>query len=168
MGTILYLTTKNALNKVSEKLADKISDDVVKMYDNIKKIIIAIGSKIVGNKETTYVLTEQYIELVIVTSSPEEVLNAIEIAADGYILYQTEKYRRFFKGTLKKIQFLYNVETKKWEVNYMVTNTGQVVGSEKNYRKAVNLYNTISKTSGAGFSIGGIAASEENTIDTVE
>ena len=170
MGTILYLTTKNALNKVSEKLADKISDDVVKMYDNIKKIIIAIGSKIVGNKETTYVLTEpeQDIELVIVTSSPEEVLKAIEIAADGYILYQTEKYRRFFKGTLKKIQFLYNVETKKWEVNYMVTNTGQVVGSEKNYRKAVNLYNTILKTSGAGFSIGGIAANEENTIDNVE
>ena len=50
----------------------------------------------------------------------------------------------------------------------MVTNTGQVVGSEKNYRKAVNLYNTILKTSGAGFSIGGIAASEENTIDNVE
>ena len=60
------------------------------------------------------------------------------------------------------------METKKWEVNYMVTNTGQVVGSEKNYRKAVNLYNTILKTSGAGFSIGGIAANEENTIDNVE
>ncbi|MBQ3783117.1 MAG: hypothetical protein II838_06705 [Lachnospiraceae bacterium] len=49
----------------------------------------------------------------------------------------------------------------------MVTNTGQVVGSEKNYRKAVKLYNTIMKTPGAGFSIGGMVANEQNNTDDV-
>lgn len=156
MGTILYLTTKNTVNKVSEKLADKISDDVVNIYDNLKKIIVSVGKRVVGAKETTYVLTEpeQDMELVIKASNPEDVLNAIESASDGYIANQTEKYRRYLDGSLKKIQFLYNVETKKWEVNYMVTNTGQVIGSEKCYKKAVKLYNTIMKTPGAGFSIG--------------
>lgn len=169
MGTMVYLTTQNTVNKVSEKLADKISDDVVKIYDNLKKIIVSIGKKIVGVKETTYVLNElgQDIELVIITSNPEDVLNAIEIASDGYIVDQTEKYRRYLEGCLKKIQFLYNVETKKWEVNYMVTNTGQVIGSEKNYRKAVKLHNTIMKTPGAGFSIGGTDAIEKNETGDV-
>ncbi|MGN0159986.1 MAG: hypothetical protein ACI4AQ_01205 [Lachnospiraceae bacterium] len=169
MGTIFYLTTKNTVNKVSEKLADKISDDVVNIYDNLKKIIVSIGKKVVGSKKTTYVLTEpgQDIELVVKASSPEDVLNAIEMASDGYIAGQTEKYRQYLSGSLKKIQYLYNVETKKWEVNYMVTNTGQVIGSEKCYKKAVTLYNTIMKTPGAGFSIGGMVANGQNDTDDV-
>lgn len=169
MGTVIYLTTKNTVNKVSEKLADKISDDVVNIYDNLKKIIASIGKIVVGPKETTYVLTEpeQDVELVIKASNPEDVLNAIEIASDGYIASQTEKYRRYLDGSLKKIQYLFNVETKKWEVNYMVTNTGQVIGSEKCYKKAVKLYNTIMKTPGAGFSIGGTATIEEYETDDV-
>ncbi len=163
MGTILYLTTKNTMNKVLEKLADKISDDVVNGYDKLKKIIVSIGKRVVGSKEITYVLTEakQDIELIIKTSSPEDVLNAIEIASDGYITNQTEKYRQYLDGSLKKIQYLYNVETTKWEVNYMVTNTGQVIGSEKCYKKAVKLYNTIMKTPGAGFSVGGVAIDKD-------
>lgn len=98
--------------------------------------------------------------LVIKTSNPEDVLLAIEIASDGYIVRQTEKFSCFLGGDLKKIQYLYDVEAKKWEVNYMVTSTGQVIGSEKNYRKAVKLYNTIMKTPGAGFSVGGTASNE--------
>lgn len=162
MGTMVYLTTKNTVNKISEKLADNISDDVAKIYDNLKKIILSIGKKILNHKQTTYVLTEpeQAIELVIKTSNPEDVLWAIEIASDGYIVRQTEKFSCFLGGDLKKIQYLYDVEAKKWEVNYMVTSTGQVIGSEKNYRKAVKLYNTIMKTPGAGFSVGGTASNE--------
>lgn len=162
MGTMVYLTTKNTVNNISEKLADNISDDVAKIYDNLKKIILSIGKKILNHKQTTYVLTEpeQAIELVIKTSNPEDVLLAIEIASDGYIVRQTEKFSCFLGGDLKKIQYLYDVEAKKWEVNYMVTSTGQVIGSEKNYRKAVKLYNTIMKTSGAGFSVGGTASNE--------
>ena len=49
----------------------------------------------------------------------------------------------------------------------MVTNTGQVTGSEKCYKKAVELYNTIMKTPGAGFSIGGIATIEEDETNDV-
>lgn len=49
----------------------------------------------------------------------------------------------------------------------MVTNTGQVIGSEKCYKKAVTLYNTIMKTPGAGFSIGGMVANEQNDTDDV-
>lgn len=169
VGTILYLTAKNTMNKVSEKLADKISDDVVKGYDNLKKIILSVGKKIVGSKETTYVLTEpeQDIELVIITSNPEEVFNALESVSDGYIMSQTQKYRQFLDYSLKKIQFLYNVESKKWEVNYMVTNTGQVIGSERCYRKAVKLYTTIMKTQGAGFSVGGTTTSKQDNVDDI-
>lgn len=170
IGTMIYLTTEKTAHKASEKLAEVISDDVVKVYDNLKKIIVYIGKKIIAPKETTYVLTEaeQDIELVIITSNPEDVLNAIEIASDGYISSQTEKYRRYLGDTLNKIQFLYCAETKKWEVNYMLTNTGQVIGSERNYRKAVKLYNSIIKTPGAGFSIGGTATVEKNEMDNVE
>lgn len=74
-----------------------------------------MGKKVVGTKKTTYVLTEpgQDIELVVKASSPEDVLNAIEMASDGYIAGQTEKYRQYLSGSLKKIQYLYNVKTKK-------------------------------------------------------
>lgn len=109
----------------------------------------------------------QDIELVVKASSPEDVLNAIEMASDGYIAGQTEKYRQYLSGSLKKIQYLYNVETRKWEVNYMVTNTGHVIGSEKCYEKTVTLYNTIMKTPGAGFSIGGMVANGQNDTDDV-
>lgn len=46
MGTIFYLTTKNTVNQVSEKLADKISDDVENIYDNLKKILYLWGRKL--------------------------------------------------------------------------------------------------------------------------
>lgn len=169
IGTMICLTTKKTVEKTAEKLAEKISDDIAKGYDNLKKIIVYIGRRIVGSKETTYVLTEpgQDVELVIITSNPEDVLNAIEIASNGYIASQSEKYRRYLNGTLKKIQFLYNVENKKWEVNYMVTNTGEVIGSEQSYERAVKLYNTIMKTPGAGFSIGGTATIEKNETEDV-
>ena len=169
IGTMIYLTAKKTMEKTSEKLAEKISDDIAKGYDNLKKIIVYIGGKIVGSKETTYVLTEpeQDIELVIITSNPENVINAIEIASEGYIASQTEKYRQYLGGNLKKIQFLYSVENKKWEVNYMVTNTGEVIGSEQSYSRAVSLYNTIMKTPGAGFSIGGTATIEKNETEDV-
>jgi len=35
-----------------------------------------------------------------------------------------------------KIQLVYNVEDEKWEFNYIATEKGEIIGTEKSYKKS--------------------------------
>lgn len=156
-GVFAYLLCRKTLNKTTDKLSEQISDDVVKCYEGIRKVIKFIFGKIKGLNNVTYVLSEsdQPIELIVCTDNAQTVMEAYDALADGSVADEVERYMNYLNGTIDKIQFLYNVDTAKWELNYIVTVTGQVIGTEKCYKRAVRLYNRIMQSPTAGFSIGG-------------
>lgn len=58
---------------------------------------------------------------------------------------------------LNKIQFVYDETEGKWEMSYLTTVTGQVIGTEKSYRCTIQMYRSTLKSPTAGFSVGGTA-----------
>lgn len=157
ISALALLTAYKTIDKASDKLSDVVSDDIVKTYALIKKIISFIGSRITGKKETTYILTgsDEEVELAVRTPDAKTVLEALEFVSDGNLKDEIDKYQRFFNGSLEKIQFLYNTEDKKWEFNYALTKSGQSIGTEKCYKKAVQLYKDLMRSESVGLSIGG-------------
>lgn len=157
VGVFAYLLGRKTLNKTTDKLSEQIADDVVKCYEGIKKAVKFIFGKVRGSRTVTYVLSEpnQPIELVVCTDNAQTVMQAYDALADGTVTVAVEKYMKYLHGTIDKIQFLYNVNSEKWELNYIVTVTGQVIGTEKCYKRAVKLYDKTMQSPTVGFSIGG-------------
>ena len=52
---------------------------------------------------------------------------------------------------------VYDEEKPKWEMTYLTTNTGQVIGTESYYGRTVQMYYDVLKSPTAGFSISGTA-----------
>ena len=55
------------------------------------------------------------------------------------------------------MQFTYDETAPKWEMSYLTTNTGQVIGTESNYKRTMKMYRSVLESPTAGFSIGGTA-----------
>ncbi len=158
-GVLVYLTVKKTFEKTSDKLSDRISDDVIKCYDGVKKIINFIYRKVTVPKTITYILSEpgQPIELVVHANNAETVMQAYENLASGEVRETVNKYICHLGDSLDKIQFIYDSENGKWDLNYITTTTGKVIGTAKCYKRAINLYRATLQASTAGFSIGGCA-----------
>lgn len=160
IGTLGVLTAK----KTCDKISNQISDDVVKAYEKIKKVLFDIAGKIFSKKQTTYVISEpeQSIELVVITSDANELLKAFDELQNGEITLLYQKYNDYLHGGIDKIQFIYNIEEGKWALNYIITRTGQVIGTYKAYNKAVKLFEETMTSPTLGFSIG---ASREPSLE---
>lgn len=151
-GLILMLVTKKSIDKI----ADKISEDVASVYDKIKEIILKVSSKIKDGKTITYIISEQGqpIELVVRTAKTEILFDALDSLKDNSILKKVNLYSNFFDSPISKIQFIYNSELSKWDVNFATTITGESIGSEKCYMNAVELHAKTLESPSVGFSIG--------------
>lgn len=154
--TFYYLLAKKTMEKTTDKLADKLSDGVVSACDFVKNIVSKIFSRIKEKRMVTYVInaSEQPIELVIQCDSAEVLSCALDAIDDSFIIGTFEKFVQYLNGGIQKMQFLYNNQSGKWELNYMLSEEGQVIGTEKCYDKSVTLYRQLMNTPGAGFSIG--------------
>ena len=134
-GTLLYWIGK----KVLEKLAEKISDDIANSYDRIKKALSKIAARTIPkNRPTTYVFKEcdeEVLELVIITERTALVLDAIRPDKIKQIMSALETLRDFFGVKIAKVQFLFDESKDKWEFNYLTTDQGKVIGTEKCYNK---------------------------------
>lgn len=147
-----YLIVK----KLLDKTAEKISDDIASCYDKIKQLAAFIFSKIKDGRKITYILSapNQPVELIVRCDNADVLATAITEKDNGYITEVYESLSQHLKGEIKKIQFLFNVETCKWELNYITTSTGEVIGTEKCYKRTVKLYKETLQSPTAGFSIG--------------
>lgn len=145
--------------KTSEKLSDVISDDIVKGYELLKKAIIYVTKKVssVGKKDFIFIEPEQPIEFVVRARTANEVMEAFEKLAEFDYLSMVEQFKCFTNDNLEKIQFLFDIADKKWEMTYLTTKDGQVIGTEARYKKAVMMYKKVMETPTAGFSIAGPA-----------
>lgn len=145
-GTLAVMTGKKTL----DKLADKISDDLSNVYARLKKFVLAAVKYCKPqNRPVTYVISENQehlIELIIRTSSPNDVFNALTAEKINVLMQNMTEIKSIFED-IAKIQFLYNIEENKWEFNYLTTVTGKVIGTEKCYKRTVQLSQNIIKNS---------------------
>ena len=151
-----YLLVRKTLEKTTDKLADRISDDISSAYDRIKRVVKNIFSKNKDGRTITCVVNapDQPIELVIQCNKADVVSCAVDKIDDGYISDTYQKFAQYLNGGIQKMQFLYDNQNEKWELNYILSEQGQVIGTEKCYDKSITLYRQIMNTPGAGFSIG--------------
>lgn len=145
--------------KTAEKLSDAISDDIVGGYELLKKVIVYVTKKIasVGKKNYIFIEPDQPVEFIVKARTAEEVLNAFSKLNEFDFASVTEQFNHFTNDNLAKIQFLFDSVDGKWEMTYLTTKDGQVIGTEVNYKKAVIMYKKVMESPSAAFSIAGSA-----------
>lgn len=156
-GYLIATLGKQTLSKTNDKLSDAISDDLKKCYISVKKAIGKISQKIISHGQTAYIFSEpnQPVELVVKAQKGDTVLMALDLLKKYDISYRIQQFNDYTNGNLKKIQFVYDEAEGKWEMSYLTTITGQVIGTEKNYKRTVQMYRSVLESPTAGFSIGG-------------
>lgn len=149
--------------KTAEKLSDAISDDIVSGYELLKKAIVYVTKKItsVGKKNYIFIEPEQPVEFVVKARTADEVLNAFNKLSGFDYVSITEQFSHYTNDNLEKIQFLFDSVDGKWEMTYLTTKDGQVIGTEVNYKKAVIMYKKVMDSPTAAFSIAGSATLSE-------
>ena len=171
LGTVIQLVfvfaagylTKSLLPKVkektSEKLSDAISDDIVSGYELLKRAIVYVTKKItsVGKKNYIFIEPEQPVELIVKARTADEVLNAFSKLSEVDLASIVEQFNHYTDDNLDKIQFLFDSVVGKWEMTYLTTKDGKVIGTEANYKKAVFMYKKVMESPTAAFSIAGAA-----------
>ena len=165
-GTFICLIGK----KVVENLADDIAADISSCYRIIKNTILKFAHySIPANRPKTYRLREQgeYMrELAVRTSDPNVVFEALQPD-------KLEKIDTLIKGTLgqfnvspAKVQLLYDAGDKEWKLNYLLTTSGQAIGTEKCYKRTRDLFNSLGHEDGsANVSIAGLNPAVINVVD---
>lgn len=143
VGTLFCWTGK----KTIEKLSDDIASDISGLYSKIKKIIIKFAQySTPQNRPKTYRFREQeeYVkELVIQTSDPNIVIEALQPDKLNKIESVIEKNLEQFNVSPARVQLIYEIDKKEWKLNYLLTASGQAIGTEKCYKRTVDLINQL-------------------------
>jgi len=158
-GYLLGILGKQTLSKANDKFSEEISDDCLKCYTAIKNAIKRIAQKIKSHGQVAYIFKapNQPVELIVKSKEVNTILIAFE-ALKGYdILQKVQQFDDYTNNNLKKMQFVYDEVEKKWEMSYLTTKTGQVIGTEVNYKRTIQMYRSVLESPTAGFSIGGSA-----------
>lgn len=138
-GTIAAMTGK--------KITEHITDDIVKLYELIKKAVLkTVKCCRQSYRPITYVIKENtsyLMELVVVTEIPDILFEALQNEKLSQIEAKIETFTNNFNVDIAKVQCLYNIEGQEWIVNYVSTRDGKVIGSEKCYKKTVELARKI-------------------------
>ena len=137
---LVYLASKPIIEKVGNHIVDHALSELDSLYDFIKKAIIKAAKQFVpANRPVTYIFTGTHdfvIELVVQTANPNTVISAIKEDKLVGVINEIEKLKNHF-ASFSKIQLVYNLETENWEFNYIATETGEVIGTEKSYNRSV-------------------------------
>lgn len=149
-GTFLMMAVK----KATDRITDKMADDLSKIYDLIKKIILNTVKYFINkDKPTTYVFVEknEYIlEFIVISQEPNILFEALNLLFRTNINEKIDDFLMFFHNNIdindiSKMQFLYNSELKKWELYYINTITGLSIGSEKCYNHTQTVFQEYKK-----------------------
>lgn len=154
-GTLLFWTGKKTL----DKLSDSIACDIAGCYSLIKKAIAKVVSfAIPKNRPITYVFRESdsYVtELIIQTTDLNQVLEATKPENLSSVFDKIDQVSALISDSIAKIQFTYDCQNNKWEFNYLTSVTGQVLGTEKCYKRTAKVFEEIIKQSNAQASLAG-------------
>jgi hypothetical protein len=159
-GTLIVWSGK----KTIEKLSNDVSTDISNCYGIIKKAIVKFAQYCIPkNRPKTYRLREQgeYIkELAIRTTNPDIVIEALQPDKLKEVETVIEKSLGQFNIFPAKVQLIYESDNKMWKLNYLLTTSGQAIGTEQCYKRTIDLFNRVSRADGsAAASISGVTAS---------
>lgn len=132
----LYFLGAKLFPKIADKFADKIGDDVAKLYDLIKasakKMVKYANPK---NRPVTYILEfpgDTHIELIIKTENADKVATAFTSEKIKPLREKAESMKHLFSA--EKIQFVYN-DKQEWEMNYLLSANGETIGTPKAFAR---------------------------------
>jgi hypothetical protein len=132
---VYYLLGKKMLDRVGDRVGELAADEIEKFYSFVKSL--ASHSKdylIPKNRPVTYLFPlgeDPQIELIVRTKAPDTLEAATRIARLEEVVHRARDLDSRFDTT--KIQFLYEDKTDTWRLNYMLTETGNVIGTEKSF-----------------------------------
>ncbi|HRW97867.1 MAG: hypothetical protein H6568_11825 [Lewinellaceae bacterium] len=143
-----YKLAKKILKKTTNKLANKVSDDLAGTYDLIKKGVAKMIKRAnPKDRPITYIFefpAPIQIELIAIDKTPDEIVNSLK--TDTLKKLEKKLDELTYKFDTEKIQFELN-DQNKWELNYLLTVNGESIGTKKSISKrTVALENTIKKT----------------------
>lgn len=138
-GLFLYLSSKTVFEKIGNHVVDRTLSELDDLYRFIKKAIISASKRFIpANRPVTYVFTGKYdflIELVVQTTNPNIAISAISEDRLVEVITEINRLRSRFSN-FTKIQLVYNEDVEKWEFNYLATEKGEIIGTEKSYKKS--------------------------------
>lgn len=136
----IYLTSKTVIEKVGNHIIDYALSELDDLYAFIKKAIISAAKQFIpANRPVTYIFTGKHefvIELVVQTTNPNIAIEAISEEKLISVVSEIDNLKKHF-SSFSKIQLVYNTETGQWEFNYIATDKGEVIGTEKSYKKSM-------------------------------
>lgn len=136
----IYLASKTAIEKVGNHIIENALTELDSLYSFIKKAIITAAKRFhPQNRPVTYVFRGYQnflIEFAVQTTNPNIAIESIKEEKLLGALEEIKKLQHLFSDFLK-IQLVYNVDKEVWEFNYLTTQTGEVIGTEKAYNTTV-------------------------------
>jgi len=136
---VYYLLGKKMLDTVGDRVGELAADEIERFYSFIKSL--ASRSKdylIPKNRPITYLFPlgeDPQIEIVLRTNNPDTLEAATQIERLEEVVQRAQSLDSRFDTT--KIQFLYEDKTDTWRLNYMLTETGNVIGTEKSFDRRI-------------------------------
>lgn len=136
----IYLAGKPVIEKVGNHIVDRALAELDSLYAFLKKAIFTAAKQFIpANRPVTYVFIGKHeflIELVVQTANPNTAIRAISEEKLLGAVNEIENLKKHFPSFLK-IQLVFNTETEQWEFNYIATERGEVIGTEKSYKRSM-------------------------------
>jgi hypothetical protein len=141
-GILVYLASKGIIdkfvNKIADKLGDEVAEDIVDFYIWIKSVATKLIKYVVPkNRPITYIFSfpiTPHVELIAQTSDADEIVASIMEDNLEKPLKAAAEFRARLGAT--RVQFLLDKKGE-WNLNYLLTDKGQVIGTETSFsRKA--------------------------------
>lgn len=137
---LIYLASKTAVEKVGNHIIDNALIELDSLYTFIKTTILSAAKRFhPKNRPVTYVFRgyqDFLIEFIVQTTNPNIAIESIKEEKLVGALAEIKKLQCLFTN-FQKIQLVYNVNEKAWEFNYLTTEQGEVIGTEKAYNTTV-------------------------------
>ena len=132
LSSIIAVSIVIIKTKVVEKLGEAIGEDIAKFYIFLRSSVVGMVKRAIPkNRPITFIIEahdEIIVELIIKSNNPDEVVNAFTLDCLKEIQDKIETSKNIFGA--EKIQFSFG-EKNTWELNYMLTKDGAVIGTKK-------------------------------------
>lgn len=140
------IVLKKVAEKALEKVSDQIGDDVAKIYSFIRATVIAAFKyAIPKNRPHTFVFLiskTPLVECIAVSNDPAAVLSAAKIEVFESMIQDASSLVELFEAD--RVQYLLNEEGQ-WEINYLLTKKGEVIGTEKSFSRQTKKFELSKK-----------------------
>ena len=130
------------LRKIPEKLGEAIGEDLAQFYRLFSNTIKKSISELLPKNQPIHFIVEipvdkSLVELIATTRNPDIAIKAYDKKVISKLKQDIEISIKTFNA--EKVQYCLNEENN-WELNYMLTKDGKVIGTKKSFKKRDNFF----------------------------